>query len=396
MRRGDALLIALAALLVVGGVLGGLWAGGSTLSLFSSPAPVASAPGSSSGQSEAAASGQASSERTASQSGLREPSVTAAAIDDARRSVAQLREIREQLDGSGEAASEGQQTAETERRADAADPLAPKFDFVRAAGDGSAVIAGRAQPGALVTVTINGQPVDEVRADARGEFVSIVDPVSDGRVTVNLSTIGTDGLERTAREPLLLSAPDTGPVAPLLPPDSERGQFLRSIPAVESDEVTIDALSYGQGGSVVVGGRGAPGSVARVFLDDALEAEARVAPDGVWEVTMLQEIEPSVYTLRVDQMQSDGAVGSRAETPFERVAVEDISFEEGTVVIQPGNTLWKIAVALYGDGAQYPTIFRENRDKIRDPNLIFPGQIFRLPDVAAGGQTPVGRPSQGG
>ena len=50
------------------------------------------------------------------------------------------------------------------------------------------------------------------------------------------------------------------------------------------------------------------------------------------------------------------------------------------VTVQPGNTLWAIARERYGMGILYVRVFEANRDKIRDENLIYPGQIFELPD----------------
>ena len=51
------------------------------------------------------------------------------------------------------------------------------------------------------------------------------------------------------------------------------------------------------------------------------------------------------------------------------------------ITVQPGFTLWGIAQANFGDGVLYVSIFEENRDQIRDPDLIFPGQIFEMPDL---------------
>ena len=51
----------------------------------------------------------------------------------------------------------------------------------------------------------------------------------------------------------------------------------------------------------------------------------------------------------------------------------------GTHVVQPGDTLWAIAKKYYGDGNQYAKIFNANRDKIKNPNLIYPGQRLVIP-----------------
>ena len=53
---------------------------------------------------------------------------------------------------------------------------------------------------------------------------------------------------------------------------------------------------------------------------------------------------------------------------------------EGLVIVQPGNSLWRIARRLYGQGIRYTMIFVANQDQIRDPALIYPGQIFIVPN----------------
>ena len=51
----------------------------------------------------------------------------------------------------------------------------------------------------------------------------------------------------------------------------------------------------------------------------------------------------------------------------------------GTHIVQPGDTLWAIAKKYYGNGNQYPRIVNANKDKIKNPNLIFPGQQLVIP-----------------
>ena len=50
-----------------------------------------------------------------------------------------------------------------------------------------------------------------------------------------------------------------------------------------------------------------------------------------------------------------------------------------TITVQPGFTLWAIARDTYGDGVLYVQVFEANRDKIKDPDLIYPGQVFTVP-----------------
>lgn len=54
--------------------------------------------------------------------------------------------------------------------------------------------------------------------------------------------------------------------------------------------------------------------------------------------------------------------------------------EQGkTYTVQKGDTLWKIAKQFYGNGSQYSKIVSANSDKIKNPNLIYPGQVFSIP-----------------
>jgi len=50
-----------------------------------------------------------------------------------------------------------------------------------------------------------------------------------------------------------------------------------------------------------------------------------------------------------------------------------------TYTVQKGDSLWKIAERHYGDGSQWRRIYEANRDQIKDPDLIHPGQTFAIP-----------------
>ena len=93
--------------------------------------------------------------------------------------------------------------------------------------------------------------------------------------------------------------------------------------------------------------------------------------------------------LRVDAVDASGDVTSRVESPFRRedpvVLSQAADRSEGpsvvrVVTVQPGNTLWAIARDRYGEGPSYVKLFEANRDRIRDPDLIYPGQVFSIPD----------------
>ena len=50
-----------------------------------------------------------------------------------------------------------------------------------------------------------------------------------------------------------------------------------------------------------------------------------------------------------------------------------------TRVVSRGDSLWRISRVTYGAGIRYAIVYKANRDQIRNPNRIYPGQIFVLP-----------------
>ena len=66
------------------------------------------------------------------------------------------------------------------------------------------------------------------------------------------------------------------------------------------------------------------------------------------------------------------------------VNVDNVTAPEPTekveyYVIKSGDTLSGIAAKYYGKGSLYPRIFEANREVIKDPDLIYPGQKIRIP-----------------
>ncbi|MBC8407230.1 MAG: LysM peptidoglycan-binding domain-containing protein [Rhodobacteraceae bacterium] len=162
-------------------------------------------------------------------------------------------------------------------------------------------------------------------------------------------------------------------------------------------DVIIDAISYDEEGEVLLTGRGIEDQHIRIYVDNKPIKTSSIKADGTWSLD-LEEIDAGVYILRIDQLDSDGVVTSRTETPFQKetsdVAIKMAALQNNnnkesspnlgiglsTVIIQPGYTLWAVAKKTYGLGMQYVRIYHANKDQIRDPDLIYPGQIFKLPE----------------
>ncbi|WP_170396275.1 LysM peptidoglycan-binding domain-containing protein [Ruegeria arenilitoris] len=160
----------------------------------------------------------------------------------------------------------------------------------------------------------------------------------------------------------------------------------------EPEQIALDTIGYSDVGEVELTGRVPDGSAVRLYLDNRLVDDLSPANDGKWR-SELNGVEPGVYTLRADEIAPDGTVVSRIETPFKREATEVLRAAEATdspeaaedappirsVTVQKGDTLWAISRERFGDGVLYVKLFEANRAAIRDPDLIYPGQIFTIP-----------------
>lgn len=175
-------------------------------------------------------------------------------------------------------------------------------------------------------------------------------------------------------------------------------------PAISADtppevifNVALDAITYEPSGEVILRGRaigqGDDGFV-QIYVNDVPISRLPIEENGTWYGD-LPDINTGIYTLRIDEIDGSGKVISRIETPFLRedpadviaAMAEDVANQNFTVAtrtVQPGSTLWAIAEERYGYGILYLKVFEANRDRIRNPDLIYPGQVFTVPLVDGG------------
>ncbi len=274
----------------------------------------------------------------------------------------------------------GEAEAEPEKQA-----AKPSFDIVRVERDGQTVAAGRAEPGAKVRLFDGGEVIAQAEADSRGEWVMVLDePLEPGDRQLRLEAELRDGTLLNSDQVVSISVPDREGAEPLVvlqSPDAPSRVLQGTGVVSESGELTLDVVDYGDEGTVIFSGKTAPGGNVRIYVDNEPVGDGKAGDKGRWEVIANRDIAPGVHDLRVDQIDGEGNVLARLEVPFERATPEDVDLvlSEGKVVIQPGNNLWNIARRLYGSGYQYTVIYQANKAQIRDPDLIYPGQVFTTP-----------------
>ena len=291
----------------------------------------------------------------------------------------------------------------------------PSFDVVRVAPSGRAVIAGRAEPGSVVTVLDDGIALGSVLADKRGEWVLVPDKsLGGGDRELSLVQVLPDGEEMLSEQVVVLSIPvpreqpaaqavaaESGAPAETVEPVEENAQegVIAVLVEREGDgpsrilqgpemagegigdeaDVTIRSVDYDAKGEVTLAGRTEPSAIVNVYVDDQYIGSAQASEEGEWQLSPEVDVLPGQHRLRIDKVDETGIVLARIETPISRARPEELLLGDALVVVQPGNSLWRIARRAYGGGIYYSEIYGANRAQILDPNMIFPGQILTLP-----------------
>ncbi len=297
---------------------------------------------------------------------------------------------------------------------------APSFDTVRVETGGDAVIAGRAEPGTEVVAKWDGKVVAKAISSADGSFVMIPDqPLPAGAGTLSLET-SKGGTIQVSSATVAVAVKPKGQgestVAVLTPDQPTK---ILQVPASPANSVVLDAVDYDAAGNIVFSGRALPGAAVRLYVDNAITGEAKADGAGKWSYSGTASVAAGKHILRADAVAVDGTVSSRVEVPFMRevsakvaevqpappvavavvpapkaelvpdapVAVAEpvpavaaaVAPQPTKIVIQPGNNLWTISRNLYGLGKNYTVIYEANKDQIRNPRLIYPGQIITAP-----------------
>jgi nucleoid-associated protein YgaU len=304
----------------------------------------------------------------------------------------------------------------------------PTFDVARIEPTGEAVIAGRSRPGATVELLRNGELHDRTVADQSGQFVMVPSSrLPSGTYDLTLRSREPNGKQSTSRQSVAVAIEPRStdrPVVALVTPDKPTVVLSQpESPKPTPGTVVAEAVEIESGGKFHASGRARPGGTVRLYLNEAFIASATAAADGRFAFTINEGIAPGNYRVRLDEVDSkSGAVHARAEVPF-NVTANDITgssvtaraaaarppgiaavqqpqlaaagatvlSDEGppTAVVVPkilttkvsrGDSLWRISQLSYGLGTRYATIYKANREQIRNPNLIYPGQVFVIPN----------------
>jgi len=225
----------------------------------------------------------------------------------------------------------------------------PRFDVARVDDRGeAAVIAGRAVPGAKVELLRDGKPLDTVVADASGQFVITPPQLPAGSYELTLRAKAPDGTVTTSSRTMPVT------IAEAAPPPARPAQVAKQEPkhSEKPDDKSDVVASLPSAAPHLASASDKPAARPRLVGAPKPRVMARA---------------PTATT-----------VASASPADILNAAPADT----GSRVISRGDSLWALSRLAYGDGARYAVIFKANRDKINNPNLIYPGQTFVMPQKA--------------
>jgi nucleoid-associated protein YgaU len=192
-------------------------------------------------------------------------------------------------------------------------------------------------------------------------------------------------------------APDAAPEVVVAEPEPPIAPEPEPEPVI-TPVVAVTAVEAETSGALFIAGTAMTPEDVRVYVDDVLLGEVTPSPSGTWLLEVKRELPAGTYHVRADQVEPGaGTVLARAEVPFEReveVAILRPVAEAGsmtgaeatgtmagptTLIIKRSDNLWRISRELYGKGIRWSTIYQANKDQIRNPRWIYPGQVFILP-----------------
>ncbi|QYZ71879.1 LysM peptidoglycan-binding domain-containing protein [Neotabrizicola shimadae] len=241
------------------------------------------------------------------------------------------------------------------------------IDSIAYEAEGAVRISGRGMGGATVRLYLDDAFLAETPVAADGQWSVVPEGVSPG-----LHRLRADQLDGTGKvisrfetpfkreDPAALEAAMAEPAEPSAEPAPEPAAPESAAPEPAATEPAAPE----------------PAAVAQVP-----EAPEEEPPAAVAEATQEPAVPAVAEPAAAPAAEPAAPAAAEPATPVATAEAEAAppAQEMVTITVQPGNTLWKIARDNFGEGVLYVQLFEANKDQIRDPDLIYPGQVFTVP-----------------
>ncbi len=363
-------------------------------------ATAASRGGAASGKGRPAEAARAKAQAMAEASASSSPTVSAPAAKEEPAlppSSAPIRKMAEGADGAWNkpvapppsSAAQGKVSGQAATTGGEALPTSPSLEGTAAAAREAAGSGREAGKTGGAPLTAEMGAAGPRMAETEGQAVPEAPP--GGRKTAPApAPAAADAEAETSVPPRRGSATKETSTTPTVIAVGEQGVEVLQADESRRPTTRIAAITYDPEGEVVVAGIAPERMRVRLKADARPIKELLPEEGGRWRAR-LPELPPGTYDLSVEAVDESGRVVARDTTPFRKESPARVAEAKAaaaarknpplvTVTVQPGNTLWGISRRHYGGGRFYVWIYDANADRIRDPDLIYPGQVFVIPD----------------
>ena len=327
------------------------------------------------------------------------------ALNDAQKVLSRTNETKPDVT----ATSQSSNSSKMDEGEKAANDNLPRFDVAEVDELGNGVFSGRAFRNVRVWLKkLDGSVVGETVSLEDGSFTILTNtPLPEGESVLALVAEEIPGGEiKVASERLVISRFPGGPALIVAQKDTadtvsrilqepvtrkpldtaqksgDNASVSNSNASKESAEgklLKIKIIDYDEKGRLAISGKAKPGSKISIEVNGRTIGSTNTDDQGQWSLTTIEGMADGAN--KIVAKASLGDEYSTASMPF---APDELvqKFPKGRlVVVQPGNSLWRIARRTYGSGFRYTVIFAANRDQVTNPDLIYPGQVLHTPPV---------------
>ncbi len=267
-------------------------------------------------------------------------------------------------------------------------------DTIAYTPEGAVQLSGRATAGQVLRIYLDNAAIMDLRPDS-DQWSATLPDTAPGIYTLRVDQLDPAGKVTSRfetpfkRETLqALAAAATPPLAnPVAEPVVVAEAVAEPAPAAEpvavAEPVTAAEPATAEPAPAEPVSVAEAPAVEPAPADPVVEARAMAAAEPVPSVEEAAPVDAvEVVTAPTPAVVQDpAAVDAAAAEPAPAAETATLAASNApvTVTVQPGFTLWGIAQERFGDGILYVQVFEANRDKIGDPDLIYPGQVFTIP-----------------
>lgn len=242
------------------------------------------------------------------------------------------------------------------------------LDTIAYTAAGAVQLGGRAQAGAFLRIYLDNAQIQTVLVPDTGSWLSTLNDTAPGIYTLRVDQVDDAGNVTSRfetpfkRETLeALAAVTAAEPPPIEPPPIEPPAKVAASEAPQEPRVTEVAPEPAT----------PEPTTPEPAAADAAEGEAVASTAATTEAPAVKPAQPDETATTEVAEVAEPVVATEPDAPPPAAPV--------TVTVQPGFTLWRIAEENFGTGVMYVQVFEANKDKIKDPDLIFPGQVFAIP-----------------